>query len=153
MKMKRSVVTMHQERVRRQLQAAGVILSPSELVEIADFGLGRFEQLGLGLVVRINEPEYCSKWLTLYAGQKCVRHYHKLKKETFFVLSGDVTIDIDVERIHLAPGDSYTLAPGTPHAFWSEAGAVVEEVSTHDENSDSYFDDPAIVRAPIIEED
>ena len=55
-------------------------------------------------------------------------------------------------EVLLAPGDSFTLPPGTVHEFWSDVEAVVEEVSTHDENSDSYFADPAVIRDPQIED-
>ena len=151
--MNRTEVTAHQARVRRQLKEAGVPLAPDTEIEIADFGLGRFERTGLGLVVRVNEPEYCSKYLTLFPGQECPRHYHKLKKETFFALQGTVELIVDGHPVCLTPGQSLTLRPGSWHSFRSEAGAVIGEVSTHDENSDSYFDDPAIVRDPAVVEE
>lgn len=151
--MKRSEVRAAQERVRRRLEASDLVLDPTTPIEIADFGLGRWEQVGLGIVIRVNEPEYCSKYLTLEASQECPRHYHKIKKETFFVLTGTVDLELDGVPMTLAPGQSCTLKPGVSHRFWSVAGAIIEEVSTHDENSDSYFADKEIVRDPIIEED
>lgn len=151
--MKRSEVTAAQAQTRRQLEDAGLTIAPDLEIEIADFGLGRFAQEGLGLAVRVNEPEYCSKWLTLWPGQECPTHYHKLKKETFFVLRGEVALVADDQPIMLKTGDRYTLRPGVRHSFGSSGGAVIEEVSTHDESSDSYFDNPAIVRDPVIEED
>lgn len=151
--MKHSEVIVAQARVRRRLEDAGIVLDPNTAIEVADFGLGRWEREGLGIVIRVNEPEYCSKYLTLEAGQACPLHYHKLKKETFFVLSGEVKLWVDGQTIMLIPGESYTLNPGALHMFDSLGGAVVEEVSTHDENGDSYFKDPAIVRDPAIEED
>lgn len=151
--MKRSEVTAAQARVRQRLEDTGIVLDPSTQIEIADFGLGHWGQEGLGLVVRVNEPEYCSKYLTLEPGQSCPLHSHKLKKETFFVLNGEVKLWAGGQTIMLVPGESYTLLPGTLHEFDSLGGAVIEEVSTHDENSDNYFKNPAIVRDPIIEED
>ncbi len=150
--MKRSEVRAAQAETRRQLEEAGLTVAGGLEIEIADFGLGRFAQEGLGLVVRVNEPEYCSKWLTLLPGQECPTHFHKLKKETFFVLRGQVKLVADGQPVTLETGDHYTLRPGVRHSFGSAAGAVIEEVSTHDENSDSYFDDPNIVRDPAIEE-
>jgi D-lyxose ketol-isomerase len=150
--MKRSEVRAAQAETRRQLEDAGLTVADGLEIEIADFGLGRFAQEGLGLVVRVNEPEYCSKWLTLLPGQECPTHFHKLKKETFFVLRGQVALTADDETIILKTGNRYTLRPGVRHSFGSAGGAVIEEVSTHDENSDSYFDDPNIVRDPVIEE-
>ncbi len=151
--MKRSEVTAAQAQTRRQLEAAGLIISDDLEIEIADFGLNRFAQEGLGIVVRVNEPEYCSKWLTLWPGQECPAHYHNLKKETFFVLQGEVEVIADGKAITLKTGERYTLRPGVRHSFGSLGGAVIEEVSTHDENSDSYFDDPNIRREPMIEGD
>jgi len=151
--MKRSEVIAAQAVVRERLEGAGIALSPDEAIEIADFGLGRFAQEGLGIVERVNEPEYCSKWLVLLPRQECPMHYHKVKKETFFALQGTVSLWADGTEIVLTPGRQFTLLPGVRHRFGSVEGAVVEEVSTHDENSDSYFDDPAIVRDPIVDED
>ena len=151
--MKRSEVLDAQQRVRRRLEDAVLVLDPNIPIEIADFGLGRWEQTGLGIVIRVNEPEYCSKYLTLEAGQECPQHYHKVKKETFFVLTGTVDLELDGQPLTLSPGQSCTLKPGVSHRFGSDGGAVIEEVSTHDENSDSYFADKAIIRDPIIEED
>ncbi len=150
--MKRSEVVAAQAQTRRQLESTGLTVADSLEIEIADFGLGRFAQEGLGIVVRVNEPEYCSKWLTLWPGQECPVHYHKLKKETFFVLRGEVGLIADGELVTLKTGDRYTLRPGVRHSFGSPDGAVIEEVSTHDENSDSYFDDPKVVRDPVVEE-
>ncbi|MDR3709113.1 MAG: D-lyxose/D-mannose family sugar isomerase [Capsulimonadaceae bacterium] len=151
--MKRSEIYAAQEIVRRQLASAGIVVNDETPVEIADFGLGRYHAEGLGLVVRVNEPEYCSKWLTLTPGQQCPMHYHKVKKETFFVLQGTVVVRTSNETVTLNPGDRYTLFPGTPHTFGSVAGAVIEEVSTHDENADSYFENAAVIRDPVSEED
>jgi D-lyxose ketol-isomerase len=151
--MKRSEIIAAQTLVRQRLAEAGIATDPNTEIEIADFGLGHWEREGLGIVVRVNEPEYCSKYLTLEPGQECPLHYHKLKKETFFVLSGEVKLWADGQTIMLIPGEDYTLLPGTLHVFDSLGGAVIEEVSTHDDNDDSYFKNPAIVRDPIIEED
>jgi N-acetylneuraminate synthase len=151
--MKRSEVLREQEVVRAMLADAGITVSWQDEIEIADFGLGHYRKEGLGLVVRVNEPEYCSKWLTLLPGQTCPWHFHKLKKETFFVLKGEVVLDAAANHVVLRPGDSYSIAPGVEHQFSSPAGAVIEEVSTHDENSDSYFRNPNVVRDTVIEED
>jgi N-acetylneuraminate synthase len=151
--MKRSEVAIHQGRIRSMLEKAGIPVTDPRAIEVADFGLGRFEREGLGLILRVNEPEYCSKWLTLYPGQSCPWHYHKLKKETFFIHQGEGTLNVDRETIRMKPGDRYTIAPPREHEFSSSTGAVIEEVSTHDENFDSYFRDPNILRDPKVEED
>jgi len=139
-----------QAAVRQMIRSAGIPLSNDTEIEIADFGLGKYRQIGLGCVVKVNEPEYCSKWLTLLPGQICPWHYHKLKKETFIVHKGVVELTTESEKIILHPGEQYTLKQGTKHTFTSKDGAVIEEVSTHDDNADNYFDDPNIVRETVI---
>lgn len=113
----RSEVLASQERVRHRLESAGLVLDPNVEIEVTDFGLGQWAQQGLGLVVRINEPEYCSKYLVLEPGQECPLHFHKLKKETFFVLNGEVKLWADGQTIMLVPGEGYTIAPGVLHSF------------------------------------
>lgn len=145
-------VAAAQELVRRRFGESGAVLGSDAEIEIADFGLDHWITEGLGLVVRVNETEYCSKFMTLEPGQECPLHYHKLKKETFFVLAGDVALWLDGQTVALAPGQSHTINPGVLHSFKSLGGAVIEEVSTHDENSDSYFQNPKIVRDTRIED-
>ncbi len=149
--MKRADTERYASDIRAILDRAGIPLAEGQEIEVADFGLGDFQRTGLGLVTRINEPEYCSKWLVLLPGQTCPEHYHRAKKESFFVHSGIVGMRVDGREFTLAPGHSFTLEPGARHEFWSDQGAIVEEVSTHDENSDSYFADARIVRDPVIE--
>jgi N-acetylneuraminate synthase len=137
--------------VRRILTGAGIPLAKDAEVEVVDCGLGNYRRIGLGIVVRINGPEYCSKWLTLLPGQTCPEHYHAKKKETFFCHKGVVELKMPRKTATLRPGEQYTLAPGTWHSFTSKRGAIIEEVSTHDENADSIFRDPKIVRDVKIE--
>lgn len=149
--MTKNEVAAAQELARRRFAEAGIVIGSDADIEIADFGLDHWMVEGLGLLVRINESEYCSKFMTLEPGQVCPLHYHKMKKETFFTLAGDVELWADGEIIALAPGQSHTIKPGVLHSFKSHGGAVIEEVSTHDENSDSYFQNPKIVRDTRIE--
>lgn len=150
--MTRSEFAKQEAQVRAQLTEAGIVLPPDFPVEVADFGLGDYARQGLGIVVRVNTPEYCSKFLTLLPGQHCPTHFHKVKTETFFALRGTVWLRVDGEDTVLQPGQQFTILPGVRHSFGSQNGAIVEEVSTHDENTDSYFDDLAVVRDPAIEE-
>lgn len=150
--MKKSLAALYRDKIAIMLKDAGIVISRKEDIEIADFGLGEFEKQGLGLVVRINEPEYCSKWIVVFPGQTCPAHYHKLKKESFFVFKGTVNLKVNNKTFTLKPGDSYTVNQRQVHEFTSPDGAVVEEVSMHDENSDSYFINPKIIRDPQVED-
>jgi D-lyxose ketol-isomerase len=93
----------------------------------------------------VNWEKYCGKFLVLTNNKVGSIHYHKEKTETFITLSGKVVLDIkrgptaDVERTILGVGEQATLFPSHLHQMWAkEAPAVVLEVSTHDDDSDTY---------------
>jgi len=138
-----------QSYVKKALKDAGIILPKNAEIEIVDFGLNNFDKIGLGIYLKVNEPEYCSKWMVLKPGQTCPYHKHKKKKETFFCIKGVVDLTVKDKIIKLKPGDSYTLKRGEYHTFTSKTGAVIEEVSTFDSNADNYFMDKSINREPV----
>jgi len=151
--MKRSQVMKEQAWVRSILKKHKIPILEDEEIEILDFGLHDYDNFGLALIMRINEPEYCSKWLILKPNQVCVSHHHEKKKETFFSHVGTVKLTLPDKEVLLKPGECYTLEPGVIHSFSSNDVAIIEEVSTHDENEDSYFVDNKIEREPKIIED
>ncbi|MFX1293422.1 MAG: D-lyxose/D-mannose family sugar isomerase [Promethearchaeota archaeon] len=151
--MKRKDVKKYQKITRQKLEEAGIPILDETKIEIADFGLNKFEEIGLALVTRINEKEYCSKWLIIFPKQVCPEHYHELKKETFFCHKGCVMLNLPDKTITLNPGEYYTLEKGNKHSFTSKKGAIVEEISTYDENADSFFTNKNIIRDSIIEDD
>jgi D-lyxose ketol-isomerase len=150
--LKRRDVEHAKNRALEMLQASGIVLSDDQTIEITDFGKNDYEKIGLGLIIRINEPEYASKWLTILPGQSCPNHYHKKIKETFFIMAGDVNMSMDGKVLEMKPGHRVTLPPGTWHKFSSENGAVIEEITTHQIPDDSYFEDPEIERYVTIED-
>lgn len=151
--MKRSEIIKYQQLAKEKFEEFGIPVKDPSQIEIADFGLGEFEKTGLILIVKVNNDLYCSKWLLLMPGQRCPFHHHKNKTETFFFLRGKVKMELDGKEEIFEPGDQLTLSPGQNHAFSSDEWALIEEVSTHDEDSDSYFSDQRIIRTPIIEDD
>jgi mannose-6-phosphate isomerase-like protein (cupin superfamily) len=90
----------------------------------------------------INEQEYCFKLLTLHQGFQCSLHYHKIKTETFVVVSGSVELEwtdiMGKHEISMSGGDMHKITPGTPHRFRSYTGAKIFEISTHHDDADSY---------------
>ena len=65
---KRSVVSAAQERARAMFDEAGIVLTPEERanIEVAEFGLGQLEQIGLELVTYVNTDIYCAKELIMF---------------------------------------------------------------------------------------
>jgi D-lyxose ketol-isomerase len=144
------------ERAAAMLTEAGIVLTPAELeaIEVADFGLGRLEEIGLQLVVYVNTERVCAKELVLFPGQTCPEHRHPPvdggpgKEETFRCRRGTVHLHVDGEaELVLRPGDQYTIPPDTLHWFSAgEEGAVVSEFSTQSRDELDVFTDSRIVR-------
>lgn len=111
-----------------------------------------------------NCVDYCGKELVLYKDKKCSVHYHKVKKETFYVVSGKMYVDVydrpfEVEGenfgsatwklieegelvmncFFMTVGDSLLIEPGTPHRFTGIADETrFIEFSTQHFEEDSY---------------
>jgi D-lyxose ketol-isomerase len=144
------------ERAAVMLEAAGIVLTPSERadIEVADFGLGRLEKIGLQIVVYVNTERVCAKELVLFAGQTCPEHRHPPvgddpgKEETFRCRQGVVHLHVEgAGEIVLQPGDQFTIPPDTLHWFRAgDEGAIVTEFSTRSRDELDVFTDPQIVR-------
>jgi len=144
------------ERAAAMLDEAGIVLTPREResIEIADFGLGRFEEIGLQIVVYVNTDRVCAKELIMFPRQRCPEHRHPPvegepgKEETFRVRRGVVHLHVDgAGDILLAPGEQFTVPPDTLHSFEAgDEGAIVSEFSTTSRDALDVFTDPGIVR-------
>jgi D-lyxose ketol-isomerase len=144
------------ERAAAMLDEAGIVLTPHEreIIEIADFGLGRLHEIGLQIVVYVNTDRVCAKELVLFPHQRCPEHRHPPfegepgKEETFRVRRGVVHLQVEgAGDIVLSPGDQYTIPPDTLHSFEAgDEGAIVSEFSTTSRDALDVFTDPRIVR-------
>lgn len=162
-------------------EKANIVLTDKEKdeIEVADFGLGMVDRVGLQLVVYINTERVCAKEMVLTPYQVCPEHRHvdtngqKGKEETFRCRYGKVYLYTDcgdgtaadvsiplpptVTTVYhetvLLPGEQFTIMPGTLHWFAAgEEGAVISEFSTRSTDETDYFTDRRIVRAPSVEE-
>ena len=85
-------------------------------------------------VIEINE-HYMVKKLTMHKGHRCSLQYHNQKKETIYVLSGQLKIysgpseDELIAKIY-GPNDTITLLPGTIHRMEGVENCVYLEAST-----------------------
>ena len=144
------------ERTAAMLAEAGIVLTPAEReqIEVADFGLGRLEEIGLQLVTYVNTERVCAKELVLFPQQTCPEHRHPPvdgrpgKEETFRCRRGTVHLHVEGEdEIVLQPGEQFTIEPDTLHWFQAgDEGAVVSEFSTQSRDDSDVFTDPRIVR-------
>jgi D-lyxose ketol-isomerase len=144
------------ERAAAMLEDAGIVLTPEERerIEVADFGLGRLEEIGLQIVVYVNTDRVCAKELVMFPNQLCPEHRHPPvagepgKEETFRVRHGLVRLHVDGHgEIVLGPGDQFTIPPDTLHWFQAgDEGAIVSEFSTRSRDETDIFTDSRIVR-------
>ena len=63
-------------------------------------------------------------------------HCHHVKKETFYVVTGPVRMQIGSAKLVAIRGDRFTLLPGTKHRFGSTHGGLLIEASTHHDDED-----------------
>jgi D-lyxose ketol-isomerase len=156
-----------------------IYFKPSEFkkMEITDFGLGDFYNIGLAVIIYVNTERVCAKELAMTPYQICPQHRHpdigdnSGKQETFrcrwgevyLYIEGDPTKDIkgkipenyrdriDVfNEIVLKPGDQYTLDPDMWHWFQAgPEGAVLSEFSTHSYDDGDIFYDNKILRIAV----
>jgi len=138
------------------LERVGIRLANGERdsIEVADFGLGRLEEIGLQILTYVNTERVCAKELVLFAWQTCPEHRHPPvgddpgKEETFRCRTGSVLLWVDGHgEVELHPGDQFTIPPDTLHWFRAgDDGAVVSEFSTRSRDELDVFSDPQIVR-------
>ncbi len=157
---------------------ASIVLTEAEVeaMEVADFGLGMTEKVGLELVVYVNTDRVCAKEMVLLPHQCCPEHRHVEtngqpgKEETFRCRYGRVYLYTDTDKSAKAddisiplppsdvtvfretilnPGEQFTIMPGTLHWFAAgDEGAVISEFSTHSTDETDVFTDPKIKRIP-----
>lgn len=87
--------------------------------------------------------EYCGKKLVLRKGWRCSMHHHKLKDETFYVITGLVLLETKDGKRFLEPGDSQHITTGEAHRFTGIEDSEIIEFSTHHRDDDSYRDVPS----------
>lgn len=180
--MRREEVKKYQQKVLSYFEKAHIVLTDEEKsnIEIADFGLNRFEDTGLSLITYVNTERVCAKELVLFPRQTCPEHIHPNvdgelgKEETFRCRYGKVYLYVEGEdtpnrkttcpdgdetyysvfhEIELNEGEQYTLSPSTKHWFQAgERGTVVSEFSTRSTDEIDIFTDTRITRIPEIED-
>jgi D-lyxose ketol-isomerase len=132
------------QRVKKLLEDSHITVPGGVGLEISHhYGIEKFDEIGLTLITVVNR-DYCKKLLVTLPGQFHPEQFHKQKEETFHVLYGEVHLELDGKRQTCRIGDVVTVLPGVRHAFRSDTGAIIEEISSTHIKDDSYYTDPAI---------
>lgn len=126
------------------LSEAGVVLGPDAEIELSHhYGIERFREFGI-LIVNLINREYCKKIIVVFPGQHHPEQHHIKKEETFHVLSGELELSLNGIHRTLEAGEIVTVDRGVKHAFWSNSGCIIEEVSTTHFRNDSFYTDETI---------
>jgi mannose-6-phosphate isomerase-like protein (cupin superfamily) len=85
-------------------------------------------------IIEIND-RYMMKKLTMWAGHRCSLQYHNMKRETIYVLSGQLRIYHGSAQEELTSGvygphETITLMPGMVHRMEATEDCVYLEAST-----------------------
>ena len=143
------LVTSYIHKVKAMLNYAKIDVGSDFDLEISHhYGLKNFLKFGCFLFNCINRS-YAKKILLLFPNQKHPLHKHKLKEETFQILSGILYSELDGKETKLYPGDTQVVKPGVWHKFRTDkGGCIFEEVSTTHHNDDSIYQDMRINKMP-----
>ena len=92
------------------------------------------ENPGREEVIEIND-RYMMKKLTMYKDHRCSLQFHNHKKETIYVLTGQLRIYVGPTKDDLTskvygPNESITLEPGVVHRMEGVEESVYLEAST-----------------------
>ena len=180
--MRRAEVQVAQERARKALAEAGIVLTQEEAanIEVTDTSLNRLNSEGLEIVTYVNNEIYCAKELVIFPGQTCPEHRHPPfegslgKQETFRCRQGLVWLYVEGKRteniqakvpeeskpyytafheIVLRPGEQYTIPRNTLHWFQGgPEGAIVSEFSSASRDEFDVFTNPNIRRITAVED-
>ena len=126
------------------LEENKIIIGNDYKVELSHhYGIDRFDNFG-SILINIVNREYCKKIIIVFPGQHHPEQKHMKKEETFHLLNGELIIYINgIERI-MRKGDIQVIERGVLHSFYTNSGAIIEEVSTSHYIDDSYYTDPLI---------
>ena len=88
-------------------------------------------------IVNDDNANYCVKRMVVYDGYQSSLHFHDIKDETFYVLSGTLMLNINGVMYRMEENDFRRIKPGSLHRFHSTGGpATFLECSTFHDDDD-----------------
>jgi mannose-6-phosphate isomerase-like protein (cupin superfamily) len=128
----------------RLLKKSGVTVPGQLDLEISHhYGIERFQEFG-SMVITVVNRAYCKRLILLVAGQKHPEQWHQLKDETYHILYGELDVRLDGEMQKLKKNDILAIPVNVRHELYTQKGAIIEEISSVYEPTDSYYTDKAI---------
>jgi quercetin dioxygenase-like cupin family protein len=134
--------------VKKVLKRSKVIVPGRLELEISHhYGLDKFGQYGSTIITVVNR-EYCKRVIVLLPGQTHPEQYHKLKDETYHILYGEISLNLDGVESQRKANDVVVIPREARHGFSTRTGTVIEEVSSYYTQGDSYYTDSTIEANP-----
>lgn len=134
----------HLKNISELITSSQIVLKKDSVLEFYHHkGIDYFLETGAVFINIINQ-EYCKSYGILLKNQKYPNHFHRIKKETFFVLYGELLVTKDDSITKLLPGEMLTIERGENHFFHISKGAVFEEISTTYLLNDSVYQEESI---------
>ena len=141
------------DKIKEMINTSNIVLPKKMKVEISHhYGIDNFFEKGAVLFHIINK-EYSKIVVMMFPNQEYPSHSHNKKNETYFILSGDLTVKVNNENKVLKPGDTLTIEKNNVHSFKTKNGVIFEEIATTYLKGDSIYldgDIPTDGRKTII---
>ena len=126
------------------LKKSGVTVPGQLDLEISHhYGIDRFQEFG-SMVITVVNRAYCKRLILLVPGQKHPEQWHQLKDETYHILYGELDVLLDGELKKLKKNDILAIPVNVRHELYTQKGAIIEEISSVYEPTDSYYTDKTI---------
>ena len=98
--------------------------------------------------MQVLNREYSKILLVMFPGQSYPKHYHVKKDESYHILYGDLTVDVEGTEYQLEKGGLLSVNRGQVHSFKTKGGVIIEEIATTYIKGDSYYSDESISKNP-----
>ena len=142
----KATVNSYHEQVKRLLSESQILLPKNCYLEISHhYGLDKFLEYGAAMIHLINR-DYSKIVMAMLPGQKYPQHMHITKDETYYIVHGSLTVDVDGFIQNLTPGQTFSVTRGARHSFSTSEGVVFEEIATRYIRGDSRYTDELINR-------
>jgi quercetin dioxygenase-like cupin family protein len=126
---------------RTMVLHSGITINRETDIEISHhYGLDKFNAFGAVLITLLNR-EYAKKLVIMKKNQIHPEHFHKLKEETFVVITGRLEVQLNGTVNTLHPGDVLVIPRESLHSMIALDDCVFEEISSTNYADDSFYSD------------
>jgi quercetin dioxygenase-like cupin family protein len=107
-------------------------------------GIEKFRKTGAFLFNIINK-NYAKKMIVMLPNQSHPLHFHKVKDESFHILSGSLVSKLNGKMKKLSSGEILHINKNSWHEFKAgKNGCIFDEISTTSFKNDSFYKDKKI---------